>query len=76
MDLPKVQSEQRCLHWAMGPEFLPFFRPFLPGWRGLSLFQAACRHLPGLESPWLSVKVSLTREFFPTSLLLSKHIAL
>lgn len=32
--------------------------------------------MPGLELPWFCEKVSLTHDFFPTSLLLSKHIAL
>lgn len=32
--------------------------------------------VPGLELPWFCEKFPLTRDFFPTSLLPSKHIAL
>lgn len=82
VDLPRVQSEQRCLQSVVETSFpvpLPFFQRKERGWGGgggVPILGYLPGSVPGLELPWFCEKFPLTRDFFPTSLLPSKHIAL
>lgn len=74
---PTVPSEPRCLHSAM--ESIPASLYSFPSkgvGKGVLILICLPVYMPGLESPGFCEKVSLTHDFFPTSLLLSKHIAL